>query len=111
MTAKAEYTQEEYAEAGWSVEQMVAAGLMEEKKSAPKGPGKPKGPGGPGTPAADITPQQLNDIAVAKAKEMGDQGAAVMTLLQRYNVSKLSELDPSQFAKVKADLEALVPGA
>jgi len=92
---------ESFTDKGWTVDMMIDHGYCTvDTVSAPV------------TSNEKLTPELLNDIMMKKAVEMGDQGAAVMQLLNvTYAAQSLTTLDPSKFAALAADVNALVPGA
>jgi hypothetical protein len=55
MTAKAEYTYDQYKTSGWSDQQLIDNGLMEPAGPAapPAAPSAPAAPAAPSAPAAD----------------------------------------------------------
>jgi len=59
------------------------------------------------TVAPIITPEMLNEAAMAKMNEKGDNGASVIGLLGTFGVQSITQLQPTQYVDFKTKLEAL----
>ena len=59
-------------------------------------------------PEATLTVEQLNEVLVAKAAKMGDEGAAIFGMLkQDYGVVGISKISASLYPEIKQKVDAL----